>query len=216
MRQGGLSDAHRQNMIWFTGNYEDLSSDKGYQFRFRCGKCGNGYLSSFQMSTLGLASSAFRAAGNLFGGILGGAANSAYEIQRAVGGPAHDAALKQAADEIAKQFRQCSRCGKWVCEPICWNKKAGLCEACAPNLEEETAAAQAEAATAQAHEKVRAEHVATAEMSVACRSCGAKVKGGKFCPECGKPLSLKKRCAKCGAEADGTPKFCPECGQKYE
>jgi hypothetical protein len=31
-----------------------------------------------------------------------------------------------------------------VCEPICWNKKAGLCEACAPNLEEEKAAAQAQ------------------------------------------------------------------------
>ena len=182
-------------MIWFTGNYEDLSSDKGYQFRFRCGKCSNGYLSSFKVSSLGLASSAFRAAGNLFGGILGGAANSAYEMQRAIGGPAHDAALKEAADEIARQFKQCTRCGTWVCEPICWNKKAQLCETCAPNQEEEALAAQA---------------------GIACGSCGAKVGGGKFCPECGKPLSLKKRCGKCGAETEGAPKFCPECGQKYE
>jgi len=193
-------------MIWFTGNYEDLSSDKGYQFRFRCGKCGNGYLSSFKMSSLGLASSAFRAAGNLFGGILGGAAASAYEIQRAVGGPAHDAALKEAADEIAKQFKQCTRCGTWVCEPICWNKKAQLCEACAPNLEEEAAAAQAQ----------QQAHAAPAPAGITCASCGAKASGGKFCPECGKPLALKRKCGKCGAETDGAPKFCPECGQKYE
>ena len=194
------------SMIWFTGNYEDLSSDKGYQFRFRCGKCGNGYLSSFRMSSLGLASSAFRAAGNLFGGILGGAANSAYEIQRAVGGPAHDAALKEAADEIAKQFKQCSRCGKWVCEPVCWNRKAQLCEDCAPNKEEEIAAAQAQ----------QEAHAAPGQAGIACASCGAKVSGGKFCPECGKPLALKKRCGKCGAETEGAPKFCPECGQKYD
>lgn len=194
------------SMIWFTGNYEDLSSDKGYQFRFRCGKCANGYLSSFKVSSLGLASSALRAAGNVFGGILGGAANSAYEMQRAIGGPAHDAALKEAADEIAKQFKQCTRCGKWVCEPICWNKKAGLCEACAPNVEEEKAAARAQ----------QEAHGMPAQAGISCGSCGAKVAGGKFCPECGKPLSLKKRCGKCGAEADGAPKFCPECGQKYD
>jgi hypothetical protein len=194
------------SMIWFTGNYEDLSSDKGYQFRFRCGKCANGYLSSFKVSSLGLASSALRAAGNVFGGILGGAANSAYEMQRAIGGPAHDAALKDAANEIAKQFKQCTRCGKWVCEPICWNKKAGLCEACAPNMEEEKAAARAQ----------QEAHGTPAQAGVACGSCGAKVAGGKFCPECGKPLSLKKRCGKCGAETDGAPKFCLECGQKYD
>ena len=80
--------------IWFTGNYQDLSTDRGYQFKFRCEKCGNGYLSTFKVSTLGMASSAMRAAGNLFGGLLGNAANSAYEIQRAVGSSAHDAALK--------------------------------------------------------------------------------------------------------------------------
>jgi len=47
--------------IWFTGNYQDLSIDRGYQFKFHCEKCGNGYLSSFKVSTLGMASSAMRA-----------------------------------------------------------------------------------------------------------------------------------------------------------
>jgi hypothetical protein len=97
--------------IWFTGNYEDLSTDRGYQFKFHCEKCGNGYMSTFKVSTLGMASSAIRAAGDLFGGIFGKAASSTYEIQRAVGSTAHDSALKEAAEEISKQFKQCTRCG---------------------------------------------------------------------------------------------------------
>jgi hypothetical protein len=207
--------------IWFTGNYDDLSTDRGYQFKFRCEKCGNGYMSTFKMSTLGVASSAMRAAGNIFGGIFGSAASSAYEIQRAVGGPAHDAALKEAADEISKQFKQCTRCGKWVCEPICWNKKLQLCETCAPDLDEEAAAAQAEAARSQVQEKARSidwvgQRDLGAVVAVVCPSCGAKTRGGKFCPECGAAIATKKRCAKCGTEAEGSPKFCPECGQKYD
>jgi len=200
--------------IKFTGNYQDLSTDRGYQFKFCCEKCGNGHLSSFKSSTLGMASSALRAAGNLFGGVLGNAANSAYEIQRAVGGSAHDAALKEAAEEISKEFKQCSRCGKWVCEQICWNAKANLCETCAPDVGEETAAAQALAAKQEA--QARASNPdSSAATQAACPACGAKTHGGKFCPECGTAISAKKRCNKCGAEADGSPKFCPECGQKY-
>ena len=206
--------------IWFTGNYQDLSTDRGYQFKFLCEKCGNGYMSTFRVSKLGMASSIMRAAGNLFGGALGNAANSAYEIQRAVGSTAHDEALKEAADEISKQFKQCTRCGNWVCEPVCWNKKMQLCETCAPDLDEETAAAQADAARSQIQEKARSvEWTAQREVAtvraVVCPSCNAKTQGGKFCPECGAALSVKKRCSKCGTEAEGDPKFCPECGQKY-
>jgi membrane protease subunit (stomatin/prohibitin family) len=206
--------------IWFTGNYEDLSTDRGYQFRFRCNKCGNGYLSSFKASTLGMASSAMRAAGNLFGGLFGSAANSAYEIQRAVGSSAHDAALKEAAEEISRSFKQCTRCGRWVCEAVCWNGKMNLCEACAPDLDEETAAAQAEAARNQIRQNAytadsTAPRDEPAAQVVKCPACGATVQSAKFCAECGTALRIKKRCAKCGTEAEGDPKFCPECGQKY-
>src|ERR1043166_4541065 len=141
--------------IEFTGNYEDLSTDKGYQFKFYCEKCGNGYMSSFKTSTLGMANSALQAAGNLLGGIFGRAASSAYEIQRAVGGPAHDAALREAVEEIRPLFKQCTRCGQWVCGPVCFNAKAQLCETCAPDLDEELASAQAEAAKQQVFEKAR-------------------------------------------------------------
>jgi hypothetical protein len=201
--------------IWFTGNYEDLSTDRGYQFRFRCEKCGNGYLSTFRVSKLGMASSAVRAASDLFGGIFGRAANSAYEIQRAVGGTAHDAALKEAAEEISKQFRQCSRCGKWVCEAICWNRKMQLCESCAPDPDEEAAAANAEVAKEQAHARARSAGDPAPAAETVCSACGAKAQRGKFCSECGAALPTKKHCGRCGAEADGNARFCAQCGEKY-
>ena len=97
--------------IEFTGNYEDLSTDKGYQFKFFCEKCGNGYMSSFSASAIGIAASAAQAVGSIFGGIFGQAASGAHEIQRAIGGPAHDSALKEAVAEIRPLFKQCSRCG---------------------------------------------------------------------------------------------------------
>jgi len=208
-------------VIEFTGNYQDLSTDKGYQFKFFCEKCGNGYMSSFKTSTMGMAASAVEVAGSLFGGIFGRAASGAYEVQRAVGGPAHDAALKSAVGEIKPLFKQCTRCGHWICEPVCFNKKAQLCETCAPDMDQEMAAAQAEAAREQIQEKARTVDW-TKQRDVAvvsgalCPACGAKTQGGKFCAECGGTLAQKKVCAKCGAEAEGAPKFCPECGQRYQ
>ena len=153
--------------------------------------------------------------------MLGRAASSAYEIQRAVGGPAHDAALKEAANEISKQFKQCTRCGSWVCEPVCWNKKMQLCEACAPDLDEVQAAAQAAAAKEQIQQKARdvdwtVGRDASAVTAVVCPACGAKTQGGKFCAECGASLVVKRTCKHCGAEAGSESKFCPECGKKYE
>jgi hypothetical protein len=206
--------------IRFTDNYEDLSTDRGYQFKFFCEKCGNGYMSTFRASKIGMLGSAARAAGSLFGGVFSSVADSSYEVQRAVGGPAHDAALKEAVEEIAPTFKQCTRCGNWVCEPICWNRKAGLCETCAPDLDEEMAAAQAEAAREQIHEKARtvdwtkSRDVGKVSGAV-CPHCGAKTQGGKFCAECGGTLAASRACKSCGHEAEGSPKFCPECGGKY-
>jgi RNA polymerase subunit RPABC4/transcription elongation factor Spt4 len=207
-------------VIEFTGNYQDLSTDKGYQFKFFCEKCGNGYMSSFKINKLGVAESALEAAGSVLGGIFGRAATGAYDIQRAVGGPAHDGAFQEAVTEIRPLFKQCKRCGNWICEPVCFNKKAQLCDGCAPDLDKEMAAAQAEAARDQVQEKARSvdwlkdRDVATVS-GAACPKCGAATQGGKFCPECGAALSSKKKCGKCGALAEGDPKFCPECGQKY-
>ncbi len=206
--------------IDFTGNYEDLSTDKGYQFKFYCQKCGNGYMSSFRISKLGVAASAVQVAGSIFGGIFGRATHGAYEVQRAIGGSAHDAALKEAVEEIRPKFKQCTRCGQWICEPICFNKKAGLCESCAPDMDEEIAAAQAEAAREQAREKAREvnwmrQRDVSQVTGLACTACGARTQGGKFCPECGAPVAAKRRCEKCNTEVEGSPRFCPECGNRF-
>jgi len=40
-------------MIFFTDNYQDRSTNDGYQFEFFCRRCGNGYSSSFQHSVTG-------------------------------------------------------------------------------------------------------------------------------------------------------------------
>ena len=112
--------------IPFTSNCSDLSTNRGYQFKFHCNKCGNGYMSTFEASLLGGAAAAAQAVSSLFGGIFGGAAQSAESLKQMVAGPQHDAALKKAVEEIRPIFKQCSRCGQWVCEPVCWNAKAGL------------------------------------------------------------------------------------------
>ncbi|HKE90847.1 MAG TPA: zinc ribbon domain-containing protein [Gemmatimonadales bacterium] len=207
-------------VIPFTDNYTDLSSNRGFQFKFFCKKCGNGYMSTFRANNLGTAAAAANAAASLFGGIFGNAGRAAEAIESMVAGPQHDAALNAAVQEISPLFKQCTRCGNWVCEPVCWNKKAGLCETCAPDLDEEIAAAQAQAARDQAVEKARSvDFVAQRDLaqvaSAVCPKCGSKTQGGKFCPECGAAISAKRKCAHCGAEADGTPKFCPECGKPY-
>jgi len=206
-------------VIQFVKNHEDLSTDKGYQFKFYCDHCGNGYMSSFQASVMGMASGLLSAAGSVFGGMFGRASHGAYEIQRAIGGKAHDDALRKAVEEIKGKFKQCTRCGKWVCPEVCWNEKRNLCEDCAPDLGQETAAAQAQAARDQVHEKARntnlIEDVDIKQEAVAsCPSCGARAGAVKFCPECGAAISAKVKCKKCGAELSAAPRFCPECGEK--
>ena len=206
--------------IPFTSNYTDLSNQRGYQFQFFCRKCGNGYMSTFQANALSGVANVANVAATIFGGIFGRAAQSAAAIQSQVAGPQHDSALDAAVREISPIFKQCSRCGSWVCEPICWNKKAGLCETCAPDLDEEMAAAQAEAAREQIQTKAREvdwtkQRKVDQVSGAVCGSCGAKSQGGKFCPECGTAYNAKKKCGSCGHEAEGTPKFCPECGGKY-
>jgi membrane protease subunit (stomatin/prohibitin family) len=228
-------------MIQFVNNYEDLSTDKGFQFKFYCDKCGNGYMSRFQTSTLGMASSFLNAASNLLGwGHSAG--HSAYEIQRAVGGKAHDAALQTAVEEGKQHFHQCSRCGKWACPEVCWNEQANQCEECAPRYEEEMAAAHAQAKAdamrQQMHEKAQnTDYVSGVDMSansyarssqavkpaqqdqpkpaINCTSCGHDTKGAKFCPECGTPAqTAKPSCHGCGFTPESPTKFCPECGGK--
>ncbi|HWQ08558.1 MAG TPA: zinc ribbon domain-containing protein [Holophaga sp.] len=205
--------------IEFTDNYQDLSTDTGYQYKFFCEGCGNGYMSSWKASKLGVAGGLLRGAGDLLGGVFGRASSSAYDIQRAVGGSAHDSALKEAVEEIRPLFMQCKRCGQWVCREICWNAERGLCKACAPILQREIAAKQASIAVEQVDQKLREQDLLEgvnlkAAAAVLCPKCGAEAQGGKFCPECGAPLVPKTECPTCGAKLTVGSKFCGECGTK--
>ena len=205
--------------IRFTRNHDDLSTDRGFQFKFYCDRCGNGYLSSFQTSVTGMATGLMSAAGSMLGGVFGRASSGAYEFQRAVGGKAHDSALRTAVEEIKQQFKQCNRCGKWVCPEVCWNTKRGMCIECAPDLGQEMAAAQAQATKDQVWQKAGETDFTkkldlTEDVVALCPSCGAKTGGAKFCPECGTKVSAKSKCASCGADYDPGVKFCPECGAK--
>jgi hypothetical protein len=226
------------SLIQFVNNYEDLSTDKGYQFKFHCDKCGNGYMSHFQPSYIGMAGSFLNAASSLLGwGHSAG--NSAYEVQRAVGGSAHDTALKAAVEEGKEHFHQCSRCGKWACPEVCWNENSNQCEECSPRFEEEMASAhaqaKAEAARQQLYEKAQntdyvsavdmsaRAHVASAQtiksaeksLSNGCSKCGHAVGSAKFCPECGTPAKpANPYCKNCGCQPETSTKFCPDCGTK--
>jgi len=215
----------------FTDNVQDLSTDKGFQFKFCCERCGNGYLSAFQNNLLGVAGGALEVANGIFGGIFGRAASSAFDVQRMVGGQAHDAALRQAIEEVAPEFNQCNRCGQWVCRPICWNGQRHQCVTCSPKMDQELAAIESEGTVHQLRQQTYngrvdltggvtlnsasegQESVATPD--VVC-SCGAHVaRGAKFCPDCGRKMTLKQSCSACGVESAPGAKFCAECGHPF-
>jgi hypothetical protein len=204
-------------VIEFVQNYSDLSTDQGYQFKFHCDRCGNGYMSSFAPNKLEAAGSLLRAAGGFLGGFLGRVGESAFDVQRAIGGPQHDHALQEAVGEIKPLFTQCTRCGTWCCHSVCWNAEKGLCKRCAPMLAEEVASAQATAMRSQVQDKAYAsdqtQGADLAQQTIArCPQCSAATAGGKFCPECGATLITKKHCTGCGVEVPAASKFCPECG----
>src|SRR5215212_7075108 len=189
-------------MIQFVSNYDDLSTDRGYQFKFHCDKCGNGYMSRFQPSATGTAGSLLRAAGSLFGGWASSAGDSAYEIQRTVGGKAHDAALAKAVEEGKQHFHQCSRCGKWVCPEVCWNAQAGQCEECAPDYQEELASAHAHAKADATRQQLNEKAQATDYVSGVDMGAGSTVKA----PAPAQPqqaaagAACSANCSACGVE----------------
>jgi hypothetical protein len=209
--------------IAFTRNYTDHSNDTGYQFEFHCDKCGNGYRSSFQASTLGVGSKIAKGLGSLFGGGQLWAAGQAGEYMKdGLRGGAWDKAFQVAVEEIKPKFHQCGRCGRWVCPEVCWNEGATLCLECAPDLVQEAASAQAHVAKDQVYEKMRSVDQTqgidpSAPAIAGCPSCHAKLApGAKFCAGCGKPVAgpaAKAFCTGCGAQLPPGGRFCSGCGQ---
>lgn len=52
----------------FADNYRNLSDSDGYQFEFRCERCGNGYRSAFKRSLRKTDGSVIRGLGGILGG----------------------------------------------------------------------------------------------------------------------------------------------------
>ncbi len=205
--------------IEFTQNHQDLSTDVGFQFKFFCERCGDGFMSTFDRNMLGTAGGLLRSASGLLGDMFGRAADSAYEIQRAVGGAAHDAALKAAVEEIKPLFKKCRRCGNWLCEKTCWNGKADMCKNCAPVAEEEETSLRAASVTTQVSNDVAVEEEArlaakTKAVQAPCPKCGAATLGQKFCPDCGEKIETARFCEGCGKKLAPRAKFCGDCGNK--
>ncbi len=208
--------------IEFTDNYEDRSTDRGFQFEFYCERCGTGYRTRFKPFALGAMSQALDLAGNLFGGVLDDAAEVGERVRSARWETAHDEAFLEAAQQVRGEFIQCPKCTEWVCREACWNAQRGLCKECAPDLGVEMAAAQASVTADMAWEKAQAAQAEKAvleseiwkrELRAACPQCHAALPTqAKFCPECGQRISAGARCSACGAKAPAGAKFCPECG----
>jgi membrane protease subunit (stomatin/prohibitin family) len=209
--------------IEFVSNYNDHSTDKGFQFEFVCNRCNTGYRTPFKASVTGVVSSALGAANSIFGGILGNAADVSERVRSASWQKAHDEAFEDAIKELKPQFVQCPRCSVWVCRKSCWNTKRGLCKNCAPDLGVEMSAAQASrsveeiwahAAMAEEDKKLGKENWRET-VRATCPKCEAPLAvNAKFCPECGTKLKSAEKCAKCGSKLTPGAKFCPECGEK--
>jgi len=209
--------------IEFVANYNDLSTDKGFQFEFQCDRCGSGFRTRFQPSVTGTISGALDAASSVFGGILGTAANLSERVHSAAWEKAHDNAFAAAVAELKPLFAQCPRCSSWVCRKNCWNTRRGLCKNCAPDIGVEMSAAQASRSVEEvwAHAKMAEEDKKLAEgnwrqtIRAACPQCEAPLDANaKFCPNCGAKLKAETTCAKCGAKLLPNAKFCAECGSK--
>ncbi|MFQ6101058.1 MAG: zinc ribbon domain-containing protein [Anaerolineae bacterium] len=206
-------------LIKFVRNYNDESTERGFQFEFLCDRCGTGYRTPFVASATGVASEALDVASGLLGGVFGTVADVGDRIHSAAWEKAHDKAFTRAVEQARPNFRQCPRCSNWVCLEQCWNEMRGLCKDCAPDLAVEMSAMQAEAALEAAQEVA---HAAASEQVTAgafdevikavCPKCGAPVSGGKFCAQCGAPLAAEKFCPECGNKIPAEAKFCPECG----
>src|SRR5690606_39858492 len=86
--------------IAFTDNVRDLSNSGGYQFEFRCERCGNGYRSAYQTDVVAKGSSLIKAAGRLFGGKVADLSYAAgsWAADRQTNSQAKDKALDAAVD----------------------------------------------------------------------------------------------------------------------
>jgi hypothetical protein len=216
----------------FTRNYEDNSTEAGFQFTFYCDLCHDGYKSSFiesetykKGSLLRGVSGGVRALSGLFGGRLNDLAWSAsygsdilserFEGMSPEWQKEHEKAFERAQNEAQQHFNRCHKCRQWVCDPD-FNEDEGLCVECAPRMNVEISAARARKMIQDIEEKAQATQIfagAIESKTITCPTCGKPGGTGKFCNNCGANLTRLK-CPSCGNQVAQGVKFCGECGTK--
>lgn len=214
----------------FTRNYEDNSTEAGFQFTFYCDICSDGFKSSFVESDTYKKGKFFRGLGrgaSTLGSLMGGKAHSlGYNADRAVDilserfegrspewQKEHERAFERAQNEARQHFHRCPSCNQYVCDS-CWNEDEGLCTACAPRQEIYVAKARAEAMKRNIDEAGESATVWKGNIeskTTICPVCGKPAGTGKFCSNCGASLSLNK-CPNCGSENAQGARFCNNCG----
>ncbi|NLV17680.1 MAG: zinc ribbon domain-containing protein [Syntrophomonadaceae bacterium] len=214
----------------FTRNYEDNSTEAGFQFTFYCDNCSDGYKSSFIESETYKKGKGLRglAAGvGLLGSLIGGSASSlGYAAERGSNilserftgmspewQKEHDKAFERGQNEAHSHFHRCHSCHKYVCD-VCHNEEEGLCVECAPRQEIFVAKARADAMRRNIEEAGDSATVWQGRIEskqAVCSSCGKPAGSGKFCSNCGASMELAV-CLKCGAKNAHDVRFCNNCG----
>lgn len=219
-------------MTAFTRNYEDNSTEAGFQFTFYCDVCNDGFKTSFVESETAKKNRGLRGLGqgvwavsNLLGGRL---SNVGWAVERgadvlserfngmsAEWQKEHEQAFIRAQNEAKQHFTRCHGCNRWVCSS-CLNEDEGMCTDCAPRQNTAVAKAKAQAMQRNLDEAAQEQTVWSSKLqsqTIVCPTCGKPSNSGRFCNNCGGSLEAKK-CPKCGtAVADGV-RFCGECGAK--
>lgn len=214
----------------FTRNYEDNSTDAGFQFTFYCDICNDGYKSAFIESSTykkGKSMRGLAQGASILGSLLGGRASSiGYAAERGTNvlserfegmspewQKEHENAFERAQNEAQQHFHRCHACYKWVCDAD-FNEDEGLCVECAPRQEIYVAKARAEAMQRnidEAGESATVWQGTIESKTTVCPACGKPAGSGKFCNNCGASMALKV-CAQCGAKNASGVKFCNNCG----
>ena len=214
----------------FTRNYEDKSTDAGFQFIFCCDICQDGYKSSFIESETYKKRSGLRGIaqgagilGSLVGGKVGRLGSAAQQSGNVLSDrfddkspewrKEHEKSFEMAQNEARRHFHRCPSCNKYVCDH-CFNEDEGMCVSCAPRQEIFVAKARADAMQRNITAAGQAATVWEGDIeskTTICPNCGKPAGTGKFCNNCGSNMELKE-CPKCGMKNSQAVRFCNNCG----